>query len=174
FINQALEREIKNAGEGIEASVIIKINNLVDKQIIKKLYDAADAGVKVHLIIRGICVLREEKPHKNISAFGVVDRYLEHSRIFVFANGGLPEYFISSADLMPRNLEHRIEVVCPILSSEHKKEIQDILDIQMLDNVKARYLQPYHINDYKTATKDIKHQSQFEIYKYLKKKSEAI
>jgi len=174
FFNQALDREIKNASEGIESSVIIKINNLVDKQIIEKLYNAADAGVKIHLIVRGICVLREDKPHKNISAFAVVDRYLEHSRIFVFANAGNPEYYISSADLMPRNLEHRIEVVCPILSPEHKKEIQDILDIQMLDNVKARYLQFGHINDYKTSAKVGKHQSQLEVYNYLKKNSKVI
>ncbi len=174
FFNQALEREIKNAEEGIESSVIIKVNNLVDKQIIDNLYKAAEAGVKIHLIIRGICVLREGNPHKNISAFGVVDRYLEHSRIFVFANGGHPEYYISSADLMPRNLEHRIEVICPILSNDHKKEIQDILDIQMLDNLKARHLQPNYINNYKTSNSNDKHQSQFEIYKYLKKKSETI
>ena len=172
FIEDALDQEVANSKKGLEASVIIKVNNIVDKRIVDKLYDAGEAGVKIHLIVRGICVLRKTKPHKNICAIGVVDRFLEHSRIFVFHNAGDPKYFISSADLMSRNLEHRIEVMCPILSLEHKKEIQDILDIQLLDNVKARHLQTGHINEYHTSKGDVKHQSQIEIYNYLKDKSQ--
>lgn len=173
FFNDAIDKEIENSKKGLKAWVYVKANNLVDKSIIDKLYTAADTGVKIYLIIRGICVLREIKPHVNICAFGVVDRYLEHSRIFVFSNDDDPKYYISSADMMPRNLEHRIEVVCPILSQDHKNEIQDILDIQMLDNVKARELQPGHINDYKITEDKNKHQSQLEIYNYLKEKSKA-
>lgn len=172
FLNNKLEEEIRNANNGIESSVTIKVNNLVDKKVINKIYRAADAGVKINLIIRGICVLKNEKAHENIQAFGIVDRYLEHSRVFIFSNNGNPEYYISSADLMSRNLDHRIEVICPIHSPEHKIEIQDIINIQLQDNVKARYLQPGMINQYKGTDNNTKHQSQLEIYEYFKTKNQ--
>jgi polyphosphate kinase len=130
--------------------------------------------VQIKLIIRGICVLKNEPEHKNIQAFGVVDRFLEHSRVFVFSNAGEPQYYISSADLMSRNLDHRIEVACPILSEEHQIEIQDIIDIQLQDNVKARHLQADKINEYVSQKQATKHQSQLEIYEYLRKKAESI
>ncbi len=119
-------------------------------------------------------MLKEDLIHENIEAIGVVDRYLEHSRIFIFANAGKAKYFISSADIMPRNLEHRVEVVCPILSEENKQEIKDIIDLQLKDNVKARLLQSTQINQYKQSDSDESHQSQLEIYQYLKKKSEGL
>ncbi|NPD44498.1 MULTISPECIES: polyphosphate kinase 1 [unclassified Lentimicrobium] len=172
FIYKRIEIETHNALEGKEAFCIIKINNLVDMGIIKKIYKAADAGVKFKLIIRGICVLRENFTHENIEAIGVVDRYLEHSRIFIFANGGDRKYYISSADLMSRNLDHRVEVVCPIHSPEHQKEIQDLIDIQLQDNMKARNLQGRDINKYLIPQDGILHQSQLETYKYLKAKEE--
>lgn len=174
FINKKIEAEIKNAKAGKESWFILKINNLVDEKIVNKIYKAADAGVKIKLIIRGICVLKTNFVHKNIKAFGVVDRFLEHSRIFVFANEGKPQYYISSADLMPRNLDHRIEVVCPILSDDHKKELQDLINIQLIDNVKARELQGKNINSYITRNGKETHQSQLETYEYLKKKADEI
>ena len=116
-------------------------------------------------------MLENEPEHKNIKAIGVVDRFLEHSRIFAFSNAGKAQYYISSADLMSRNLDHRIEVICPILSEEHQKEIQDIIDIQLQDNVKSRHLQIDKINEYVSQGQEPKHQSQLEIYEYLKKKA---
>lgn len=172
FLNRRIDVEIENAKLGLESWFIIKINNLVDEKIINRIYKAADAGVKIKLIIRGICVLREDLVHENIEAIGVVDRYLEHSRIFIFANAGQAKYYISSADIMPRNLEHRIEVVCPILSIENKQEIKEIIDLQLKDNVKARLLQSSQINQYKISNSGEQHQSQLEIYQYLKQKSE--
>lgn len=173
FIYKRIETEINNALEGKEAYCIIKINNLVDMGVIKQIYKAADIGVKFKLIIRGICVLRENYSHENIVAIGVVDRYLEHSRIFIFADGGSPKYYISSADLMSRNLDHRVEVVCPINSLEHQKEIQDLIDIQLKDNVKARNLQGNNINEYIAPQSDVLHQSQLETYDYLKAKEKT-
>lgn len=174
FMNKKIDAEIENAKKGKEAWIILKINNLVAEKIVNKIYKAADAGVKIKLIIRGICVIKTDSVHKNIEAFGVVDRFLEHSRIFVFANGGDPKYYISSADLMPRNLDHRIEVVCPVSSEEHKQEIQDILNIQLQDNVKARELQGKNINSYIKRKSNDKHQSQLETYQYFKKKANKI
>ncbi len=171
FLNKRLDVEIENAKNGLEAWVIIKINNLVAEKVIKKIYKAADAGVKIKIIARGICVLQKDLVHKNIEAFGVVDRFLEHSRIFIFANGGASKYYISSADLMPRNLDHRIEVVCPILSASNKEEIKDIINIQLRDNIKARELQGPKINSYKKNKLREKHRSQFETYEYLKTKT---
>lgn len=172
FFSKKLDQEIKNAEDGIDSWVVIKINNLVDKRIINKIYKAADTGVKIKLIIRGICVLKEQFMHENIEAFGVVDRFLEHSRLFVFSNAGDPQYYISSADLMPRNLDHRIEVICPILSTAHKQELSEIINIQLKDNVKARELQGDNINEYRNSDQKEKIQSQLEIYKYFKQKAE--
>lgn len=172
FIDKKIDTEIKNAKEGKDAWFIFKINNLVDEEIVDKVYKAAESGVKIKLIIRGICVLKTGFVHKNIEAFGVVDRFLEHSRIFVFANDGDPQYYISSADLMPRNLDHRIEVVCPILSTAGKLELKDIIDIQLKDNVKARELQGDKVNTYIERNRKETHQSQLETYKYFKNKAD--
>lgn len=171
FLNKRLDVEIENARNGLDAWVIIKVNNLVAEKVIKKIYKAADAGVKIKIIARGICVMKKDLVHKNIEAFGVVDRLLEHSRVFIFANGGDPKYYISSADLMPRNLDHRIEVICPILSTSNKQEIKDIINIQLRDNVKSRELQGPNINSYRESELSEKHRSQVEIYEYLKSKT---
>lgn len=174
FIYTMIDAEISNARNGKEAYCILKFNNLVDMGVIKKIYEAADEGVKFKLIVRGICVLREDYTHENIEAFGVVDRFLEHSRIFVFANGGAPKYYISSADMMSRNLDHRVEVVCPITSQSHKREIQDLMNIQLRDNVKARILQGAHINEYRPSTENTHYQSQIKTYEYLKAKKKQL
>ncbi|OYT16988.1 MAG: polyphosphate kinase 1 [Bacteroidetes bacterium 4572_77] len=167
FIYKKIDFEINTALHGKEASIVLKVNNLTDKGVIERIYKAADAGVKITLIVRGICVLKKNNKHKNIEAFGVVDRFLEHSRLFVFSNDGEPEYYLSSADLMSRNLDRRIEVVFPVLSPQHKKEMEEIIQFQIGDNVKSRYLQAGQINTYKRTQSSKRHQSQLEIYDYL-------
>ena len=171
LIINKINHEIKNHKAGLSSGVIIKVNSLVDEFVVKKIYQAADAGVKIKLIVRGICVIKAKQNHENIEAIGVVDRFLEHSRVFIFDNGGKPEYYISSADLMSRNLDHRIEVICPILSPENQAELQTIIDIQLRDNVKARNLQFPHINEYKTTSEIEPYQSQIKTYEFLAAKS---
>lgn len=170
FINK-LDQEIENAEAGKPAWAIFKMNSLVDKKIIRKLYKASIAGVKITLIVRGICVLKsgEKEISENIDAFSIVDKYLEHSRVYIFANDGEPSYYISSADWMQRNFDHRVEVLCPIRDQKIQKELWDMIQIQLKDNVKARYLQSDSLNQYRiTNTKECR--SQFEIYDYYKRK----
>ena len=166
-----LNTEIHNAARGKNAWVIIKLNNLVDEAIIKKLYKASQAGVHIKLIIRGICVLVPGQPglSENIEAISIVDRFLEHSRVLIFANDGDPLYFITSADWMVRNFDNRIEVACPVYNKEIQQELMDMINIQLKDNVKARILGPGEANKYKkNGQKQIR--SQIETYNYFKKK----
>lgn len=165
-----INTEIRNKKVGKDAWLIIKLNNLVDKKIINKIYQASNAGVKIDIICRGICVL---VPHikglsENINVIGIVDKFLEHSRIMVFANGGNPKYFISSADWMVRNFDHRFETACPIYDKELQNEIMDILQIQLNDNVKARIVNENPINKYVTRDEAKPFRSQIETYSYLK------
>ncbi len=175
FFIGMLENEIKNAKEGKEAWTILKLNSIVDKKIIRKLYEASSAGVKITLITRGICVLNAgvKGLSENIASFSIVDRYLEHARNFIFCNGGAPAYYISSADWMQRNFDHRVEVVCPIYDKAVQQEIWDLIQIQMRDNVKSRWLNPDKLNVYKRDEKNSNHRAQFEIYEYLKNKMES-
>lgn len=138
-----IEREKENAANGKQARVIFKMNSLVDPDIILKLYEASQAGVKVDLIIRGICCLRPGLMgvSENISVRSIVGRYLEHSRIYSFENGGKPEVYLASADCMPRNFQRRIEVMFPILGEKQKKRISKILDLLLRDNTQARILE---------------------------------
>lgn len=171
FVTRMINREMANARKGNKAEITMKLNSLVDEPLVKKIYSASKAGVKFKLIIRGICVLVPgvKKLSENIEAISIVDRYLEHSRIFVFHNNGNPEYFISSADLMSRNLDHRIEVGVPVWDNDLKNEIQTMLDIQWKDNVKARYLGKDCLNDYKVVNLDQELvRSQVEIYNHFK------
>lgn len=165
-----LNQEIKNAKSGKEAWVIIKLNNLVDNKITQKLYKASQAGVKIQLICRGICILIPGIPglSENITAIGIVDKFLEHSRVLVFANGGSPKYFIASADWMIRNFDHRFEVICPIYDPALQKELWDILQIQLADNKKARLISQTPENQYRKDDGKKKVRSQVEIYNYLK------
>ena len=171
FLN-LISNEIRNAKQGKQAWAIIKLNNLVDEAMIRKLYKASHAGVKIKLIIRGICVLVPGIPgfSENIEAISIVDRNLEHSRVLVFANGGDPLYYITSADWMVRNFDNRIEVACPVYDKDNQQEIMDMLNLQLSDNVKARVIAPGEANLYKT-TKGRQIRSQVEIYNYLKKKT---
>lgn len=137
-----IEHEIKNAKEGKQAKIIAKMNSLVDEQIIRALYNASKVGVKIDLIIRGICCLKPGIPgiSDNISVRSIIGRFLEHSRIFYFYHGGDEKIFLSSADWMTRNLDRRVETLFPIDEEEIKKQIKEILDISLKDNVKARIL----------------------------------
>ena len=119
------------------------MNSLCDKENIEHLYAAGAAGVKIHLIVRGICCLRAGVPglSENITACSIVGNFLEHARIFRFENDGDPQFFMGSADWMPRNLDRRVEILFPVYDPAARKEIQHYLDVQMADNVKAQYMQ---------------------------------
>ena len=139
---EMIDREIENAAAGLRAAVTLKCNNLVDREVVMKLYEASDAGVEIRLLVRGMCSLQPgvKGISENIKGISIVDRYLEHPRVYVFYNAGNPEYYIGSADLMTRNLDFRVEVLCPVRDRHAKEMIQTILDIQWHDNVKARIL----------------------------------
>ena len=168
-----IENEIKNAKEGKKAYIYLKLNNLTDTEIINYLYEASNAGVKIRLIIRGMLSLVPgiKKTSENIKAIGIVDRFLEHSRFLIFCNGGVEQIFISSADLMPRNLDHRIEVTCPIFDKNLRSDIRNIFDIQWKDNVKARIFDETQSNEFVKPGKEII-QSQKEVYNYIKMTNE--
>ncbi len=172
FFIESLDREIANARQGKEAWAIIKLNSMVDRKTAAKLYEASKAGVKIDLINRGICVLKPGIPgvSDNINGFSIVDKYLEHSRVYVFCNGGESQYYISSADWMPRNFDHRIEVVCPVFDKDIQKILWDVLQIQLRDNVKSRHLNPDKLNQYRVTDEEEGHRAQFEIYEYYKTK----
>ena len=164
-----IDHEIKLAKNKKNASILLKINSLSDEQLIEKLYEAAREGVKVVLIVRGIfSMYSENKKYKHpVQAISIIDQYLEHARLFVFGNGGKEKIFISSADIMVRNLDHRVEATCPVFDEEIKRVIKKILDIQLHDNVKARILDNDLSNEYVQTGKDKVIRSQIEIYNYL-------
>jgi polyphosphate kinase len=168
-----IENEIKNAKAGKKAFICLKLNNLTDNEIINYLYEASNAGVKIRLIVRGMLSLVPgmKKMSENIEAIGIVDRFLEHSRFFIFCNGGNEQVYISSADLMTRNLDHRIEVTCPVFDKSIKSEIRKTFEIQWDDNVKARIFDETQSNKFVKPGKEINH-SQIEVYNWLKKANE--
>lgn len=139
-----VEREIRHAKEGLEAHIIAKMNSVCDKDIIELMYRASKAGVKIELIVRGICCLipQLEGVSENITVRSIVGTFLEHSRIFYFENGGNPEIYMASADWMSRNLDRRVEIMFPVEDAKLKKEVKHILDVQLADNVKAQLMQP--------------------------------
>ncbi len=163
-----IENEMKNAKAGKEAYIYIKINNLTDEEIISNLYKAGNAGVEIRLIVRGMLSLVPgvKGVSENIRAIGIVDRFLEHSRFLIFANGGDELVYITSADIMPRNLDRRIEVTCPIWDPALKKEITDVFDIQWNDNVKARLYDEEQSNRLVKSGSN-PHRSQIEVHRYL-------
>ncbi|HKK59343.1 MAG TPA: polyphosphate kinase 1 [Salinivirga sp.] len=167
---QQISTEIKNARLGKPAYILLKLNNLVDQGMINHLYSASKAGVKIKLIVRGICSLKAgvKGMSDNIEGISIVDKYLEHSRFIVFANGGDEQYFITSADWMTRNLDHRVEVACPVYDKEIQKELRAMFDIQWRDNTKARVLDAYQQNKYRQTRAKKKHRAQIEYYTYLK------
>ncbi len=166
-----IDKEIEEAKAGRKAEMIIKINSLSDKELILKLYDAAKAGVTIKMIVRGIyCAVNQKEFKKKIEAISIVDEYLEHARVMYFYNKGNEDLYISSADWMTRNLDYRIEAAIKITQKDLKKELKDILEIQLSDNVKARILDKKMQNEYvKNGKKEIR--SQIETYHYLRNKS---
>ncbi len=172
-ISRLIKNEIDNAKNGYPAYIYFKLNNLTDKDIIELLYTASNEGVDVRLNIRGMfsLVTGIEGLSNNIQAVGIVDRFLEHTRILIFGNRGNEKVYITSGDLMTRNIERRVEIACPVLDSDIKKELRDIFDIQWKDNVKARILDKKLENRIAVNGTESWH-SQAEIYKYLKSKNE--
>ncbi len=150
-----IDAEIKNAKAGKQSGITLKLNSLTDEGIIDALYKASAAGVEVKIIVRGMCslVAGVEGLSENIEVMSIVDRFLEHSRVYVFQNAGKPMYFISSADMMGRNLDSRVEVTCPIYDPLLQRELQVMLDIQLADTVKARSLQYSQANTMKKDRK---------------------
>lgn len=170
-----IDREMKNAISGKPALIRIKLNNLTDRKIIEKLYDASNAGVKIEMIIRGICCLIPGLKGKseNITVISIVDRFLEHARFMIFHNAGKPEYFISSADWMERNLDKRIEVGCPILDKNLKQELNVIFDYQWKGSVKSRLIRKDLKNTYRKPKGSPFH-AQVELYNFYLDKSKLI
>ncbi|MFA4868373.1 MAG: polyphosphate kinase 1 [Pedobacter sp.] len=168
----AVDREIKNARQGKPAYMILKVNSLADEGIVSKLYEASNAGVKVKLIVRGICSLVPgiKDFSENITVISIVDKFLEHARVFIFGNNGKEEMYLSSADLMTRNFEHRVEVGFPVLDEEVKQEIRDIIEFQLQDNVKARDITRLNNNKYHKNNLKVKIRAQVQTYNYLKNK----
>jgi polyphosphate kinase len=171
-MKKLVKTEIKNARKGKEAYIQLKLNNIADPEMIGLLYEAADEGVKVRLNVRGMySVLPTAVKHpENIEAMGIVDRFLEHSRVLVFANGGNEKIFLSSADWMTRNLDRRVEVTFPIYNPKLQRELKEFLDVQWADNVKARILDESLSNPYRPRKGDaIRSQAAF--YELLKKRT---
>ena len=168
-----INKEIENAKAGKTAWMFLKLNSLTDPELIKKLYEAGQAGVKIRIVVRSICSLVPGVSglSENIEAISIVDKFLEHARIFVFAGDGDPKYFLSSGDWMVRNLDYRSEVGVPILNAELQKQLKDILEIQWSDNTKGRIINMKQDNSYSIRNTKTKLRSQDAIYQYLKKLS---
>ncbi len=167
-LTKLIDAEIKNAGKGRPAHVILKVNNLEDQGLIRKLYEASEAGVEVRLMVRGMFSLVPGVRHfsEHIEATAILDRFLEHSRVMAFANGGDEKLFIASGDWMERNVDHRVEVACPIYDPALKKQLRDVLDVVWQDNVKARVLDKDLRNQYR-AGGGRRTRAQEAIYTYL-------
>lgn len=168
-----IDREIKHAKAGKKAYIILKMNSLADELTIKKLYDASNAGVIIKIIVRGMCCLVPGKVgfSENIEVISIIDKFLEHARIWVFANGENEEIYLLSADLMTRNLDHRVEVGFPIYDKELRQEIRDMIDIQLMDNTKAREVNTINPNRYRKTKIKIPYRTQTDTYNYLKNKN---
>jgi polyphosphate kinase len=171
--NKLIDREILEANLGNSAYIKLKMNSLSDTKMIDKLYEASRAGVKIQLIIRGICSLIPgvKGMSENIEAISIVDNYLEHSRVYIFGNNNNPEVYISSADFMTRNLDGRVEVTCPIYDQDIKEELIDTFNIGWKANVKARIHSELLDNKYRVNDGSPIFRAQLETYEYYKKKS---
>ena len=170
-LKSLIDFEISQAKKGNKASIFLKMNSLQDKKMINHLYKASKAGVEVKLIVRGICCLIPELKgiSEKIEAISIVDRFLEHSRVFIFHNKGNEKIYLSSADWMTRNLSHRIETAFPIYDPAIRKQIMELMQIQLADNVKARTIDQEGLNQYRQGLNDLPNRSQMETYFYFKK-----
>ncbi len=170
-LKHMIQREIDHIKQGGKGRIVLKMNGLHDRSMIDELYRACEEGVEIDLIVRGICCLIPNQPYsKNIRITRIVDMFLEHSRIWYFYNNGKEDLYLTSADWMKRNLSRRIETAFPILVPEIKKEIIDILEIQLKDNVKACFIDEHLHNNFKRDENPVKVRSQLAIYEYLQKK----
>jgi polyphosphate kinase len=165
-----IDKEIDNSKKGRPAGIQLKLNSISDVKLIEKLYEASSYGVKIKLIVRGICSLIPgiKGVSENIEAISILDRYLEHSRLFIFTNGGSPRYFLGSADWMTRNLDFRVEVCTPIYDDKVKRQLRDHFDIIWKDNVKSRWHNEELNNEYRQI-KGPKIRSQYAMHDYVKK-----
>lgn len=165
-----IDNEIEHAKKGNPSGITIKMNSLCDVKLIDKLYEASSYGVQIKLIIRGICSLIPgvKGMSENIQAISILDRFLEHTRVIVFENGGDPKYFIASADWMQRNLDYRVEVSAPVYDENIKRQLRDHLDIIWKDNVKARWFNEEQNNEYRSI-KGPRIRSQYALHDYVKK-----
>lgn len=168
--SKMIDREIENAKNGLPANIIIKVNNLQEREMIGKLYEASNAGVRIQLIVRSICCVAPgiAGQSENINIHRIVDRYLEHARIFMFYNNGHPEIYLGSADWMSRNLHSRIEVIFPIYDEKLKEEINHILQLQLSDTKKAVLFRADLSNEKKITTDETGMAAQQAIYEYVK------
>ena len=173
---QLINAEIKNVKAKKKAAITLKVNSLSDPQLIFKLYEAANAGVELNFIIRGICCakLKQKKWNNHVNAISIVDEYLEHSRVMIFKSNGRDKIYISSADWMIRNLDHRIEAAIPIKNKAICEELKDILSIQLSDNVKGRIIDNQLQNNYVHPHAKKRIRSQIETYNYLYKKMKPV
>ncbi|WP_413668027.1 polyphosphate kinase 1 [Mucilaginibacter sp. Mucisp86] len=172
-IYRLIDNEIKNAKAGKQAYMILKMNSLADEEMINKLYQASNAGVKIKMIIRGMCCLIAgvKGYSENIEVISIVDKYLEHARVHIYCNGGKELIYLTSADFMTRNIDNRVEVGFPIYDEKLQQEIRDIIDIQLEDNTKAREINSQNTNKYHKTNSPESHRAQIEIYNYLKSKT---
>lgn len=172
ILKQLIEEEIKNAKAGKEAYIKLKMNNITSYKMIDKLYEASRAGVKIQMIVRGICCLVPgiEGMSENIEVISIVDKFLEHPRLFIFGNNGNPKVYISSADWMTRNISFRVEVGCPIYAEAIKQELIDTFEISWADNVKARVIDQAQDNHYRPHTLPAQ-RSQVALYEYYQQKN---
>jgi polyphosphate kinase len=148
------------------------MNSLADEQLIIKLYQASNAGVQIKMIIRGMCCLVPgiKGYSENIEIVSIVDKYLEHARVHIYCNGGNELIYLTSADFMTRNIDTRVEVGFPIYDKQIKKEIRDIIDIQLSDNTKSREINSHNTNKYHKTNSELPIRAQIDIYNYLKNK----
>jgi len=172
-LTNLLQFELKQAKMGKRAEITIKLNSLEDKPMIRQLYQCSKAGVKIKLIIRGICCIQvgKKKLSDHIQAISIVDRYLEHARVFIFHHGGREKMYLSSADWMERNLSFRIETAFPIYDHRIQEKIKYLMELQWLDNIKSRDLAYQNANPYRRNGSNISIRSQLETYNYFKNNS---
>lgn len=168
-----IDNEIKNAKAGKEAYMILKMNSLADEQMVAKLYQASNAGVKIKMIIRGMCCLIPglKGYSENIEVISIIDKYLEHSRVHIYCNGGKELTYLTSADFMTRNIETRVEVGFPVYDKDLQREIRDIINLQLEDNTKSREINAHNTNKYRKSNSELPHRAQVDIYEYLKYKN---
>jgi polyphosphate kinase len=172
-IYKLIDTEIKNAKAGKKAYMILKMNSLADEDLINKLYQASNASVKIRMIIRGMCCLVPgvRGYSENIEVISIVDKYLEHARVHIYCNGGNELIYLTSADFMTRNIDNRVEVGFPVLDEHLRKEVREMINIQLHDNTKAREINSSNNNKYHKTSSATSHRAQIEIYNYLKNKN---